>query len=336
MGVKYRCAYVDSKNFSGSGISMEMHQVRYFLAVARELNFTRAAESCNVAQPSLTRAIKQLEDEFGGELFRRERNLSHLTELGQRMQPMLQQCYDSALTAKSLAQSIKKGGIAPLPIALSTTVNIMLLIPFLTELVRVMPGLELRFYRGANAEVAEFLKKGDAEVAVAGLLEGAWDRLDSWHLFSEPYRLVVGREHHLAAAPQPIDPAQLSRERMLCRNYCDNKAELNDFLVQSGGFPEHKHDIWTEQDLTTLLAANLGIAIMPQSSVESEKTCALSLKGLTIERKVCAYGVAGRQRSMAASTLIKMLRAADWRAVESASLAAESSSPTKAAKAMQA
>ena len=52
---------------------MEMHQVRYFLAVARTLNFTRAAEECNVAQPSLTRAIRQLEGELGGDLFRRER-----------------------------------------------------------------------------------------------------------------------------------------------------------------------------------------------------------------------------------------------------------------------
>lgn len=309
---------------------MEMHQVRYFLAVARELNFTRAAESCNVAQPSLTRAIKQLEEEFGGELFRRERNLSHLTELGQRMQPMLQQCYDSALTAKSLAQTIKKGGIAPLPIALSSTVNIMLLVPFLTELVRVMPGLELRFYRGSNAEIAEYLKKGEAEVAVAGPLEGAWDRLDSWLLFSEPYRLVVGKEHRLASAMQPVDPAELSKERMLCRNLCDNKTELTDFLIQGGGFPEHKHDIWTEQDLTTLLAANLGITVMPHSSVVSEKTQALSLKGLTIERKVYAYGVAGRQRSTAANTFIKMLRAADWRAV-AAPAAAASKSPQKAA-----
>jgi DNA-binding transcriptional LysR family regulator len=313
---------------------MEMHQVRYFLAVARELNFTRAAESCNVAQPSLTRAIKQLEDEFGGELFRRERNLSHLTELGQRMQPMLQQCYDSALTAKSLAQSIKKGGIAPLPIALSTTVNIMLLISFLTELVRVMPGLELRFYRGSSAEVAEFLKKGDVEVAIAGPLEGTWDRLDSWQLFSEPYRLVVGKDHRLATAIEPVDPAELSKERMLCRNHCDNKAELTEYLVQGGGLSEHKHDIWTEQDLTTLLASNLGIAIMPHSSASPEKTQALSLKGLTIERKVFAYGVAGRQRSTAANTLIKMLRAADWRAVESPPAAAES--PRKAVKTLQA
>ena len=52
---------------------MEMHQIRYFLALCEELNFTRAAERCNVAQPSLTRAIKLLEDEFGGALVNRER-----------------------------------------------------------------------------------------------------------------------------------------------------------------------------------------------------------------------------------------------------------------------
>src|SRR5215204_4277395 len=57
---------------------MEMHQVRYFLAVAEELNFTRAAERCNVAQPSLTRAIKLLEGELGGPLFNREREHASL------------------------------------------------------------------------------------------------------------------------------------------------------------------------------------------------------------------------------------------------------------------
>ena len=62
---------------------MEMHQVRYFLAVAQELNFSRAAEKCNVSQPSLSRAIQQLEGELGGPLFHRERHLTHLTDLGE-------------------------------------------------------------------------------------------------------------------------------------------------------------------------------------------------------------------------------------------------------------
>ncbi len=75
---------------------MEMQQVRYFITLAKTLNFTRAAEECNVSQPSLTRAIRLLEAELGGELLRRERRQSHLTDLGQRMLPLMQQCYEAA------------------------------------------------------------------------------------------------------------------------------------------------------------------------------------------------------------------------------------------------
>ena len=88
---------------------MEMHQVRYFLAVARTLNFTRAADECNVTQPSLTRAIKQLEAELGGDLFRRERP-TQLTELGQRMHPLLKQCYDAAVGARLARQAAGRVG----------------------------------------------------------------------------------------------------------------------------------------------------------------------------------------------------------------------------------
>ena len=86
---------------------MEMHQVRYFLAVARTRNFTRAAEECNVSQPSLTRAIQKLEGELGGPLFRREHSLSHLTDLGRIMLPHLEQTYGAAQAAKSLAVSAR-------------------------------------------------------------------------------------------------------------------------------------------------------------------------------------------------------------------------------------
>src|ERR1700748_2454806 len=112
---------------------MEMHQVRYFLAVTRTLNFTRAADECNVTQPSLTRAIKQLEAELGGDLFRRERPVQ-LTELVKRMHPLLKQCYEAAAGARSLASSFKSGEVCALRIALTHSVDLSLLITFLNEI----------------------------------------------------------------------------------------------------------------------------------------------------------------------------------------------------------
>ena len=70
---------------------MDLVQIRYFLALAETLNFTRAAERCNVTQPALTRSIQRLEDELGGPLLLRERNLTQLTELGRAMLPLLEQ-----------------------------------------------------------------------------------------------------------------------------------------------------------------------------------------------------------------------------------------------------
>src|SRR5260221_11150132 len=98
---------------------MEMHQVRYFLAVARTFNFTRAAEECNVTQPSLTRAIKQLEAELGGDLFRREQPAAQLNELGQPMHPLHKQCNDAATGARQLASYFKTGEDGALRIALT-------------------------------------------------------------------------------------------------------------------------------------------------------------------------------------------------------------------------
>jgi DNA-binding transcriptional LysR family regulator len=292
-------------------VALEMHQVRYFLAVSRNLNFTRAAEECHVAQPSLTRAIKQLEDEFGGELFRRERNLSHLTELGNRMLPLMQQCFDSAQSAKSMAQSIKAGAVAPLAIALSVSINLMLLLTFLTELVRALPGLELRFMRGSNAQIAEFLKKGDVEVAVAGPLGETWDRLDAWPLFVEPYSLVTGKDHTLADHAA-LAPADLAKQRLLCRTYCEHTPEIMGFLKSNNADQMLTHQVSTEQDLSDLLEAGFGVGIAPLSSITSGNIRHLPLEGLAVKRTVSVYGVAGRQRSAAANTLIKMLRAADW------------------------
>lgn len=296
---------------------MEMHQVRYFLAVARNLNFTRAAEECNVAQPSLTRAIKLLEEELGGDLFRRERTLSHLTELGARMLPLLQQCHDSALSAKSLAKQVKSGEVAALTLGLSRSVGMTLLVSHLTELVRAMPGLQLKFVRGAATEIGEALKNGNAEVAVSGRLGMQWDRLDSWPLFTEGYGLLAPEKHRLAGINRAVSLSELTRDRLLVRDYCEQAEELGQILKAHGIVADAQHSVATETDLATLIAAGLGVAIAPNSALLPDAGRRIQVADLPMKRTVYVYGISGRARSPAASMLIKLLRSADWSALAS-------------------
>lgn len=295
---------------------MEMHQVRYFLAVARLLNFTRAAEECHVAQPSLTRAIKQLEDELGSPLFRRERNFTHLTEFGQRMRPLLQQCFDSALAAKSLATSLKTGVLAPLAIGISQALNLGVLVPHLLELMHAFKGLELRFVRASPSILAEQLKMGEVELVISGPLGEEWERLESWKLFQEPYCLVVGKGHRLAASTK-AGCDDLAQERFLSRTYCENLPELTAFLKAAGLNVDVSHKVVSDPDLLELVGAGFGYALPPRSSIHGNASLhALEIDALDITRTVSVFAAAGRQRSAPANALIKALRAADWRSLE--------------------
>jgi DNA-binding transcriptional LysR family regulator len=292
---------------------MEMHQIRYFLAVSRTLNFTRAAEECNVAQPSLTRAIKQLEAELGGDLFRRERPAAQLTELGTRMLPLLKQCYEAAAGARSLATSFKGGKIGTLRIAIADAVDIALLIPHLNQLKRMFNALEFKLLRGNSKDVGDFLKNGEAELGIAVEIDRSWDRLDSWPLFTERFQLVVNRNHPLADK-QPIDLGDLQQQQLLSRGYCEYAGQLSAALhagnIDTGG----SHDVSCERDLIKLIEADIGIAIMPRSASTPETLRSTEIEGFDVKRTVQLYGVAGRERTAVASAVMKMLRSADWQA----------------------
>lgn len=291
---------------------MEMHQVRYFLAVAETLNFTRAAEECHVSQPSLSRAIKLLEAELGGELFRRERPKAQLTSLGTYMVPLLRQCYESALGARSLAQAIKKRAVGSLAIAVSRTIPPAAVLPHLATLQRQFARLQIRLLRGTPAEVVEALKEGEAELAVAAGLEECWDRLDRWPLYAEPFRLVVGQEHHLANRPS-LPLAELCDERLVLRPYCESTRDVLAACEGSGLKMEHCDEVATEEDLAELLGYGLGVAIAPLGLAAPERRLAgIPIQGLALERTIYLYGVAGRQRTAAANAVMKMLRANDW------------------------
>ena len=290
---------------------MEMHQVRYFLAVARTLNFTKAADECHVAQPSLTRAIKLLEGELGGELFSRERPRAMLTPLGERMYPLLKQCYDSAQSARALAAMINDGEVGSLKIAVSSSIELGLILNEVNELRRSFSEIELKILRGTGPQLVEYLKAGEAELAVAASIGEAWDRLDTWKLFDEPFDMVFNRSHRLANH-ETIGLEDLKRERFLLRSHCEKGADLAELLRANGLNADNRHEVSSDQDLLALLDANIGIGFLPRTVTTPPSLVRAALPGFDLGRTVCLYGVAGRQRTPVAATFMKMLRAAKW------------------------
>jgi DNA-binding transcriptional LysR family regulator len=290
---------------------MEMHQVRYFLAVARVLNFTRAAEECHVAQPSLTRAVRQLEGELGGDLFRRERPHAQLTELGQRMLPLLKQCYDSAISARALASAIKKGEVGSLRLAVSYTIDPSLVTPHVVELGKLFEGLDLKLLRGSSAEVLEYLKRGDVELGLAAQISDEWERLDRWALFTEDFQLFVHSAHALAGRPS-VSVDDLRQERLMIRNYCETTETLLDMFRALDFDTARFHEVSGESDLLSLLEAGVGVALVPRSTQSPATLARVTIAGLGLERTIHLYSVAGRQRTAVASAMMKMLRAYDW------------------------
>src|ERR1700752_5134402 len=169
---------------------MEMHEVRYFLAVCDTLNFTRAAERCNVSQPSLTRAIQKLEAEFGGLLFRRERAATHLTDLGSLVRPQLERIAKDAEAVKSTANSFLRMKDAPLSFGIMCTIGPLRCVGFLSRFQKDHPGIELTLTEKTPARVKELLQEGKSDLAVMAEPDPFPERFDSHLLYRENF--VVG------------------------------------------------------------------------------------------------------------------------------------------------
>jgi DNA-binding transcriptional LysR family regulator len=197
-------------------------------------------------------------------------------------------------------------------LALSHTVDISLLVPFLSELNRAFNGLELKFLRGSGAEVAEKLKQGDAELGIAGPLDESWARFDA-ALFTENFSLVVNAKHRLARAPA-ADLDELTQERLLLRPYCEQAEQMAALLRSRSVYSAHTHELLSERDLLSLLEANIGVAVVPRSVAIPESLTRLPINEFPPNRTVYLYAVAGRPRGGPATTFMKQLNSADWSA----------------------
>jgi DNA-binding transcriptional LysR family regulator len=290
---------------------MEMHQIRYFLAVCETLNFTRAAENCNVTQPALTRAIQKLEDELGGLLFRRERHLTHLTDLGRLMRPQLEQVWRQTEAAKTTAKSFLKLEDAALNVGLMCTIGPLRGIGFLNTFQRDNPGIDVTLLEGVPSRLSELLHGGSLDVAVMAQ-PGAFDeRFDVHPLYREHFVIAFPPGHrfeiHNAISFKDVDG-----EAYLRRINCEYFDHLDAIAGQLGISTRIAYRSEREDWIQTMVMAGMGICFTPEYSVVVPGLQMRRVIDPEVYRDVALVTMSGRRFSPAVAAFVRAIKSYRW------------------------
>jgi DNA-binding transcriptional LysR family regulator len=290
---------------------MELHQIRYFLALAATLNFTRAAEQCNVTQPALTRAIQKLEHELGGDLVYRERHLTQLTDLGKAVHPMLEKTMAAAEATRVQAKEFAQKKIAPLRLGLSPTISASIMIESLLDLARLIPGLEVEILELSASQMAEALLNGEVHACVADTIEPQNERIDYLPLFDESFVTIVPRSHPFAAlAAVPV--ALVQDAIWLEQVGCDVNDQFRRACFSPGSGPKVRHRGQQGSHLQHMAAAGLGVMLSAERTPRLPSLVARPIEGNPVRRKVQLLVMAGRRHSSVLMVFINIVRIRDW------------------------
>jgi DNA-binding transcriptional LysR family regulator len=290
--------------------SMELHQVRYFLAVASTLNFTRAAEMCNVTQPALTKGVQKLEQELGGALIYRERQLTHLTDLGKTVLPMLERALASTEAVRRRARQFQQKDVAPLTIGLAPSISASLVLEPIAEIRKFIPGLHVELREEPQSRLVELLLEGEVNAAVVGDLDNTPERIDNWVLFAERYVAVLAPSHELADLP--AIGIEALREATILGHFNSEVAPKFQRLCFPDAAPHHDHRGNRELHLQHLAAAGFGIILAPEHMPRLPSLMALPIEGDPVWREVRLLAVQGRKYSPALDAFVKVARLRDW------------------------
>ena len=290
---------------------MEMHQIRYFLAVCTTLNFTRAAEQCNVTQPALTRAIQKLEEELGGLLFRRERKLTHLTDLGNLVRPQLEAVLAQSEQAKTTAKGFLHLKDAPLKLGVMCTIGPMRFIGFLSRFRADHPGVDVSLIEGVPEELTELLMSGALDVAIMTAPESENERLTTRLLYEEHFAVAFPPGHRYEQF-DAVPIKEIGGESYLARVNCEYYERLDNILTERMVMLEEVYRSEREDWIQTMVMAGMGICFIPEFSPVLPGLCIRRVVDPEVTRKVYLISVAGRRFSPAVQTFVRAIDHHKW------------------------
>lgn len=257
---------------------MEVHQLRYFCAVAESGNFTRAAEATRVSQPSLSQQIHKLEDELGAKLFDRLPRSARLTQFGKaflpKAQAILRQIGEARVEIREMA-SVESGEVV---LGAIPTIAPYLLPPMLSSFARQHPSVSVSVVEEITPMLLERLHAGTIDLALLAL-PVAGDELIVAELTEESLFAALPEKHPLANR-RSIKLNDIGEEPFLLlkEGHCfrDNalqacrQSRINPNIVfESGQFAT----------ILAMVSAGMGVSVVPQMAVSETRGCRFVLIG---------------------------------------------------------
>jgi LysR family hydrogen peroxide-inducible transcriptional activator len=296
---------------------MEMHQLRYVVAVARAGNFSRGAEQCHVSQPSLSQQILKLEEELGERLFDRMKREAKLTPHGEaflhRALKILEEV-DSAKREASDAQKLLRGRLI---VGVLPTIAPYLLPQVLVAFAEKFPRVEIVVQEDTTARLLKLAQAYEIDFALAS--RPIQDqRMEVKDLFTEELRLALPVGHRLTRK-RTVRLADLEKERFIVmkEGHCLGDQVLN-FCERRDLSPTVRFRSAQLETVQALVRSGVGISLVPAMATRSEREDLPQYRSLLApkpERKIVAVWPKQRPLGRAANEFLKQIsaRCKEWK-----------------------
>lgn len=254
---------------------MTLNELRYIVAVARERHFGRAAEACFISQPTLSVAVKKLEEELGLSLFERRKGEVTVTPVGEQIVAQAQRVLEEASSIRQLARLGQDQLDGPLRLGAIYTIGPYLLPHLIPVLAEHAPKMPLVIEENYTAVLSEKLKRGELDAII---ISHPFDEpgVETRPLYREPFVLLLPSSHPLNAVPT-LDIHALGKEDVLllgaghcfrdqvlevCPDCMHRRSETSPAQTLEGGSLE---------TIRYMVASGLGITILPCSAAGAER-----------------------------------------------------------------
>ena len=290
---------------------MEMHQLRYVVAVSRAGNFSRAAAQCHVSQPSLSQQILKLEEELGERLFDRMKREAKLTPHGEAFLPRaikILEEVDAAKREASDAHGLLRGRLI---IGVLPTIAPYLLPQALAEFAGKFPGMEIVVHEDTTARLLKLAQAYEIDFALAS--RPIQDpRMEVKDLFTEELRLALPRGHRLTRK-RTVRVADIEKEPFIVmqEGHCLGDQVLN-FCERRDLKPTVNFRSAQLETIQALVRSGVGISLVPAMAARGERKDLPEYRSLPAprpERKIVAVWPRQRPPGRAAKEFLKQISA---------------------------